>query len=137
MGQERVCCHQISVLGCPLVPQIGKYSTWTWIGNDVEPLCANDPKSVGVALKDFSICKRNLKNPELQLLMNLLHKAITRISLVKFENLLIMVSNGFDSTTKGVEFNTESASTVQVVRILADDNSSFKSLLLQSGPFHQ
>ncbi|GFR12553.1 hypothetical protein TNCT_263941 [Trichonephila clavata] len=69
-------------------------------------------------------------DPELQLLMNLLHKAITRISLVRFENLLIMVSNGFDSTTKGVEFNTESASTVQVARILADDNSSFKSLLI-------
>ncbi|GFX07130.1 putative RNA-directed DNA polymerase from transposon BS [Trichonephila clavipes] len=76
-------------------------------------------------------------DPDLQLLMNLLHRAITRISLVKFENLLMIGSNGFDLTTKGIEFNTESASTVQVVRILADANSSFKSLLIQSGPFHQ
>ncbi|GFW89684.1 hypothetical protein TNCV_1025681 [Trichonephila clavipes] len=35
MGQERgVCCHQISELDCPLVPQIGKLSTWAWIGRN-------------------------------------------------------------------------------------------------------
>ncbi|GFU99941.1 hypothetical protein TNCV_3617071 [Trichonephila clavipes] len=63
MGQERegVCCHQISELDCPLVPQIGKLSTWAWIGSDVELPCANDPRSVDVASKDFSICKRDLK----------------------------------------------------------------------------
>ncbi|GFY06517.1 hypothetical protein TNCV_412671 [Trichonephila clavipes] len=60
MGQERgVCCHQISELDCPLVPQIGKLSTWAWIGSDVELPCANDPKkSVDVASKDFHLQER-------------------------------------------------------------------------------
>ncbi|GFW45942.1 hypothetical protein TNCV_4496611 [Trichonephila clavipes] len=60
-------------------------------------LCADSTSS------DFN-CPFTL-DPDLQLLMNLLHRAITRISLVKFENLLMIGSNGFDLTTKGIEFN--------------------------------